>query len=364
MKMRLKKTHKYAIALQGGGARGGYEIGVWKALDEAGITYEAVSGTSVGALNGALFAMGDLSKAIDVWSNLEFSDVIAAPEGNENELHRLVSGQLEFHEIRKLAPGMVKEIIRNGGLDVSPLRQWIKEVVNPEKIRQSGVRLFATTVDISDKKGLTIEISSLEDDEQVTDMLLASAYHPTFKLERLGGKLYTDGGFIDSLPLTPLIENGYKEIIAVHIPGIGYDRKDYIPDDVNIYHVEPSENLGRTLNFDKEQAIRDMQIGYLDGKRMLYDLKGFKYYIDKSLTQEEALRMLLVYFGRAERTKIRRLRELCEEKIPAAAQKLGQKNGDYYDILIALAEESALAANMDRYVIYQDREFVRQTLNI
>ena len=54
MELKLDISRTYAIALEGGGAKGGYEIGVWRALEEAGVRYNAVSGTSVGALNGAL----------------------------------------------------------------------------------------------------------------------------------------------------------------------------------------------------------------------------------------------------------------------------------------------------------------------
>ena len=45
---------EYSLVLEGGGAKGAYQIGAWKALKEAGVKINAVAGTSVGALNGAL----------------------------------------------------------------------------------------------------------------------------------------------------------------------------------------------------------------------------------------------------------------------------------------------------------------------
>ena len=63
MELKLDKSKTYAIALEGGGARGAYQIGAWRALVEAGIRFNAVSGTSVGSLNGAMMAMRDLKKA-------------------------------------------------------------------------------------------------------------------------------------------------------------------------------------------------------------------------------------------------------------------------------------------------------------
>lgn len=58
----LDLTKEYGLVLDGGGARGAYQIGAWKALREAGVKIEAVAGTSVGALNGALICMVTLKK--------------------------------------------------------------------------------------------------------------------------------------------------------------------------------------------------------------------------------------------------------------------------------------------------------------
>lgn len=76
MEIKLDLSKEYAIALEGGGAKGAYEIGVWQAFEEVGVKYCAVSGSSVGALNGALMAMRDLDKAVHLWENLTFSQII------------------------------------------------------------------------------------------------------------------------------------------------------------------------------------------------------------------------------------------------------------------------------------------------
>ena len=76
MKLLLDLTKEYGLVLDGGGARGAYQIGAWKALREAGVHINAVAGTSVGALNGALICMGDLEKAEKIWSEMTFSRVM------------------------------------------------------------------------------------------------------------------------------------------------------------------------------------------------------------------------------------------------------------------------------------------------
>ena len=63
MKPILDLTKEYSLVLDGGGARGAYQIGAWKALVEAGVKINAVAGTSVGALNGALICMGNVELA-------------------------------------------------------------------------------------------------------------------------------------------------------------------------------------------------------------------------------------------------------------------------------------------------------------
>lgn len=55
---------KTAIVLAGGGSRGAYQLGVWKALREMGVDYQLVTGTSVGALNGTLMVQQDYEKGM------------------------------------------------------------------------------------------------------------------------------------------------------------------------------------------------------------------------------------------------------------------------------------------------------------
>lgn len=64
--------NNFGLVFAGGGGKGAWQLGVWKALEEAGIRRKAVSGTSVGALNAALYAQGDYDKAIDAWMSISW----------------------------------------------------------------------------------------------------------------------------------------------------------------------------------------------------------------------------------------------------------------------------------------------------
>ena len=357
MELKLDNTKTYAIALEGGGAKGAYEVGVWQALEEAGIKYNAVSGTSVGALNGAMMVMRDLEGAVRAWKDIRLSDVIDLEGDQEENLHKVLNGEVDLHDIQELIPQAL-DIIRNRGLDVAPLRAWVHEVVDEKKIKASDVEFFVSTVSLTDKKSLEIKVNDLPEDE-ICDMLLASAYHPSFRLEKLGGKYYADGGFVDTLPLHVLVENGYKDIIAVRIPGHGIERRFRIPEDVNITLISTNSDLGGVLNFDAEQSRRDMLIGYLDAKRVLYGLYGEKYYIERTMSDREALRQLI---DRADEGA--NLRRLCERELPRVARRLNVFGGDYYELFIAVLELEAETLGIENKRILKDTELLSETEKI
>ena len=59
---------KKAVVLSGGGSRGAYQVGVWKALRKLHYRYKIVTGTSVGALNGTLMVQNDYFKTMEKYS--------------------------------------------------------------------------------------------------------------------------------------------------------------------------------------------------------------------------------------------------------------------------------------------------------
>lgn len=99
----------YGLILAGGGAKGAYQIGAWKAMRELDIEFEAIAGASIGAINGAMIAQGDFDDAYELWSNVEVSSGVNI-QGELKDPKNLFS----FSNFPKIA----HEIIRNGGVDV------------------------------------------------------------------------------------------------------------------------------------------------------------------------------------------------------------------------------------------------------
>ena len=99
---------KRAVVLSGGGSRGGYEVGVWRALRELGLDFQIVTGMSVGSLNGLMMVQGDYEKAVEMWKALTPEQVmnLTLPE-----TARKAEGLFEF----------LRQSVSRGGADVSSL---------------------------------------------------------------------------------------------------------------------------------------------------------------------------------------------------------------------------------------------------
>src|SRR5665647_1013859 len=67
---------EYGLVLSGGGAKGAFEIGVWKAIRECDYPIGAVIGTSVGAINAAMIAQNNYDMAMEFWSKITISHVL------------------------------------------------------------------------------------------------------------------------------------------------------------------------------------------------------------------------------------------------------------------------------------------------
>ncbi len=277
MKLQIDPTKEYGLVLEGGGAKGAYQIGAWKALRETKIPIKGVAGASVGALNGALICMDDLATAQYIWENISYSQVM--------DIDDTIIESVRNRDLKSMDTGLlteeIRKVLRDKGFDITPLRELIGRTVDEDRIRNSGRDLFITTYSVSDRQLLTVSASEIPPG-QIGDMLMASAYLPVFKRESLAGKKYLDAGGWNNVPTSALLDHQYQDIIIIRIYGLGFDSEKVteIPEGTNVYHIAPRQNLGGILHFDKKLARKNMKLGYYDAMRFLYDLKGKWYYLD------------------------------------------------------------------------------------
>lgn len=356
MNLQLDKSVEYGLVLEGGGAKGAYRIGAWKALVEAGIRIRGIAGASVGSLNGAMIAMGDVENACSMWENITYSKVM---DIDDTLMEEVMEGAWKSVNLRELL-GSAGKILKGGGFDVTPLKKLIEDAVDEKVIRESNTDLYIRTISLSDKKALVVNVKELPEGE-IGDMLLASAYFPAFKRERLAGKLYLDGGMYDNVPVDILLDKGYENIIALRIHGIGIDQHTSIPENVKYYSVDPSGELTGVLEFDAEKCKRDMRMGYYDATRLIYGLKGVHYYIDAEYDEDECYHTLVGHLRKHYEKKGQEitLRKINEDVIPRIASKVckGDK-WSYEELYLRLLEHTAKVLGVPRFKVYEKDELL------
>lgn len=263
------------LVFSGGGGKGAYEIGVWKALEEFGIAEHitAVSGTSVGALNAALFAQGDYKLAEEAWLNIKSSDILHFDPlkiiGFLLSLGLPVSNKLK-----------ALTYLKSGFLSRDGLLRIINTYFSAEKLDFDKVKLFASCTRIRSKLKLfenrMFDCSTIDEQTLIQVLLASSAIPVIFGVENIESEQLIDGYFTDNTPVRPVYDAGARIIFTVFLGRSGglfddcyVDRKDY--PGATIINLVPQEDLGGlisgVLNFnDVEKKI---DLGYQDAKRIL-----------------------------------------------------------------------------------------------
>ncbi len=264
---------QYGLVLSGGGAKGAFEMGVWKALKECDYSLGAVIGTSVGALNAAMIAQDDYDIAMEFWSNLTINQVL---DLNEKMTNTYVD-QWSKESFDVFRNGFLTALFSDG-LDISPLRHNLTRLICEDTIRNSPIRFGLVTVDITSLKPRQLMIDDIPKG-QLIDYLLASAALPIFQKQEIDGKTYLDGGFFDNVPINFMLEQNFSQIISVEFPAPGM-RKWVRDNNAEIITVNNSEFLGGILNFDTRQIEQNIQLGYLDAMKVFGALDGKHYYLN------------------------------------------------------------------------------------
>lgn len=270
----------WCLVLSGGGAKGVYHIGVWRALKELGIKVDAFVGASIGAIIAGFLAQGADDALEDLGSTINVDSILALPE----ELTE--GGELKLDKDSLLA---ARELFRslqdNHGLDTSPLRKILASRLNEEAMRESGKNLGIVTVNISDLQPREVWLEDMEAGKLV-DYLMASAAFPGFEQPVIAGKKYVDGGIHDNIPYGMARRRGYRQVIISDISGAGRNRKPEIEGSVTAY-VKNSIDMGGILDFDRGFLDDFTLLGYLDTMRTFGRFGGHYYFVEENSEAEE-----------------------------------------------------------------------------
>ena len=253
---------KRALVLSGGGAKGSYELGVYKALRRLNIKIDIITGTSIGALNGALLVTGDYLKAKKFWLKMSAKDVF----------------DYDFKS-KKEYPKVAKDIIKNKGLKFDKAEEFLTGIINEEKIRKSKIDYGLVTVNLKNRVPKTLSKNQIPKGKLAAYTIASATCFPLVEVKEIDGEYYVDGGYYDNLPINLAIDMGADEIIAVDLSAIGIKQK-VKDNEVKIDYIKHSSK-DFILDFNPDTARRNIRLGYNDTMKHYGKLDGENYTFKK-----------------------------------------------------------------------------------
>lgn len=255
-----------AIVLSGGGAKGAYQAGCYKAFKKLGIKYDIVTGTSIGALNGFLMVQGDLKRCLRLWENVSFSQIYDDFDEVSNE--------------KEIYDKYLDKII-HGGIKTDKIEEFIAREYNAKKLYRSRVKYGVVSFNLSKMRPVMATKDKM-DAETLKKYVIASAIcFPFFKPSKIDNEIFIDGGYYDNMPVNLAIELGATEVITVDLRAVGL-RQSIKDKDVKVTNITPNNKLSSFLIFDKNEAKKMIKFGYNDTMKVFKKLDGKKYTFKKN----------------------------------------------------------------------------------
>ena len=242
------KQRKKALVLSGGGSRGAYQIGAWRALAELGWTFDMVIGVSVGSLNGAMVVQDQRILAENLWREFETGHIFDVSNNAQPADFAL-------------------EFIKQGGAGTKGLKKVVKRYLDEEAVRKSPVDYGLLVVDFPSLKPHYLWKKDIPIGKMGDYIMASSSAFPALQVYEIDGKKYADGGLENVLPIHMAVEKGATDIVAIYLDAAGrFDKSKELASakDTNLTLIQAKWDLGNFLLFDKENTLRIMQLGYQD----------------------------------------------------------------------------------------------------
>lgn len=263
------------LVLAGGGAKGSYQVGAYKALAELGWRPGAIAGTSVGCLNGAMFALDQWELAQEMW--------LTIGDGQVMETADRPAGWADF----------LQAAVERGGMDVSPLEATVRRAVDERALRRCGVRYGLVTVQKNTLRPLKLTLEEIPEGRLADYMLASAACFPAFQPRTIDGEQYIDGGWSDNMPFGLAARMGAEELLAVDIDGVGLTWPNLTG--LPASFLRCYWDLGPILRFEPARAKRNIELGYQDCYRLFGRLAGTAYALRPEAEKELAERFVRPY---------------------------------------------------------------------
>lgn len=272
------KDLRIGLVLAGGGAKGAYEVGVYKALRELELVdnIKVISGTSIGAINGLFFSMDNPKVIGSSWRNLSYSRFILNQESTkERKLDLLIDKIKSINSDSSIFDQVSLNDI--GLLSQSGIKDFIEEYIDMDVIRNSDKELYACAYNVDKERPEYFKLNDCTE-EEIKDRVLASSAIPhMFKPIIIDGMRYSDGGIhsplysknnIDNVPIEPLRNYECDIIIVVYLSYKNKVNKEGF-EGTKIIEIYPSASLEiingiGSLNLRKNTIEGNIELGYRD----------------------------------------------------------------------------------------------------
>jgi len=289
-----REIMKIGLVLAGGGGKGAYELGVWKALDELKLTrYITVfSGTSIGAFNSVLFAMNDMKKADELWEEVTMDKLVPI---SKSELIKRGIGLYIGGKNLQLAKKFLNYKLEHGAIANDGAIEVVEKYLDFNKIKENNKICYAACTKLSDFSAKYFKINEF-DEETGKKIVLASASLPLiYDCTEVLGEKYIDGGIADNIPIQPVYGENCNIIIVVLLSKeVQVDRTLYPNSKLIVISPEnlDENTITGTLNLNTDaKRIRIIE-GYNDTINKLEPIKELFEYISK---EEEERKNPILY---------------------------------------------------------------------
>ncbi len=220
MKGRPPGCDEISLLLQGGGALGAYQAGVYQALHEAGIEPDWLVGVSIGAINSAIIAGNPVEKRLErleeFWTTVTANDPYTVwPDGDwPRKLRNAFSATstVLFGQPGFFRPNVINAWLAPRGsrmatsfYDSSQLYATLNKLVDFELINSGATRLAVGAVNIETANFVYFDNADVYVGPH--HIMASAALPPALPMVRIGRNYYWDGGLVSNTPLLHLLEN-------------------------------------------------------------------------------------------------------------------------------------------------------------
>lgn len=225
------KPDRVVLVLQGGGALGAYQMGVYEALHEAGMLPEWVIGTSIGAINASLIAGNAVEDRIGAlrtfWRRMEYGGLQRLAHGvpgmgpQLSAWMTMASGLESFFSPNAMAfagPWARLGADRAGYYLTDALRRTLSELVDFDRINRHACRLTVGAANVR-----TAEMHYFDSRDMAFDVrhvMASGALPPAFAPVRIDNDLYWDGGILSNTPVEAVFDDNPRRsalVFSVHL---------------------------------------------------------------------------------------------------------------------------------------------------